>query len=125
MSCFFIPLNGGESKLGLLPSKDTDILLSEVVEEVSGLFLYLRFFFDGGVFSSLGVGVLWLRLVFAMLLNVDVNMVCYVTEGNIVSSGLFEQERLLDWVFKLADQAKDIRSHNSNSPLNVVVLSIN
>ena len=62
-------------RLGLLPSKDMDILLSKVVEEVSGLSLYLRFFFDGGVFSSSGVGVLWLRLFLAMLLNVDVNMV--------------------------------------------------
>ena len=118
MSCFFIPLNGGEST-------DIDILLRDFVEEVSGLSLHSRFFFDGGVFSSSGVGVLWLRLFFAMLLNGDVNMVCYVTEGNIVRSGLFEQERLLGWVFKLADQAKDICSHNSNSLLNVFMLSIN
>ena len=92
MSCFFIPLNGSEST-------DIDILLRDVVEEVSGLSLYSRFFFDGGVFSSSGVGVLWLQLFFGMLLNDDVNMVCYVTEGNIVSSGLCEQERLLGWVF--------------------------
>ena len=78
---------------------DIDILLRDVVEVVSGLSLYSRFFFDGGVFSSSGVGGLWLRSVFGMLLNDDVNMVCYVTEGNIVRSGLFEQERLLGWVF--------------------------